>query len=125
MPRQKIHESDAARLRANITSWRLRNPSKYLWSSAKWRSKQNAIDFNIEASDIIIPLRCPVLDIPLVFEDCGPRTDNSPTLDRINPNKGYVVGNVMVVSWRANRLKSDASIQELKSLYEFYRNVIN
>lgn len=51
----------------------------------------------------------------------GPRPD-SPTLDRLDNTKGYVRGNVIVVSYRANRLKSDATIYELRRLAEFYDN---
>jgi hypothetical protein len=40
----------------------------------------------------------------------------SPTLDRIDNSKGYIVGNVWVISMRANRLKSDATVDELMML---------
>jgi hypothetical protein len=42
--------------------------------------------------------------------------DNLPTLDRVDPVCGYVPGNVWVISWRANRLKQDASLDELRML---------
>lgn len=46
---------------------------------------------------------------------------NSPSLDRIVPERGYVRGNVVIVSFRANRAKSDLTIAELKQLVEFYK----
>jgi hypothetical protein len=46
----------------------------------------------------------------------GRATDNSPTLDRIIPSLGYVRGNVKVISMRANVLKHNASLDELKKL---------
>jgi hypothetical protein len=71
--------------------------------------------------DILIPSKCPVLGIPLMPNIGGGRQDDhSPTLDRIIPGKGYVPGNVVVVSWRANRIKSDATIEELKKVARFY-----
>ena len=39
-------------------------------------------------------------------------SDNSPTLDKFIPSKGYVKGNVQIISWRANSLKSDGSPDE-------------
>lgn len=42
--------------------------------------------------------------------------DNSPSLDIIIPSKGYVKGNVWVISNRANRAKSNLSLEELKTL---------
>ena len=46
----------------------------------------------------------------------GPRTHNSPSLDRTDPKLGYILGNVRVLSWRANYLKGDATVQEIRKL---------
>lgn len=46
--------------------------------------------------------------------------DNSPTLDKIEPALGYVPGNIIVISGRANRLKADATIDELRAIASFY-----
>lgn len=72
----------------------------------------------------MLPAHCPVLDIPLDFSS-GTPTDNSPTLDRVVPAMGYVKGNVLIVSMRANRIKSDASVDELQRISEFYSNLIS
>jgi hypothetical protein len=55
----------------------------------------------------------------------GKPSPNSPSLDRIDNSKGYIEGNVIVVSWRANNLKRDASIQELQKIVEFYQRLIS
>ncbi|MCA3718382.1 MAG: hypothetical protein IM674_09025 [Brevundimonas sp.] len=44
------------------------------------------------------------------------RSDASPSLDRIDPHKGYVPSNVRVISDRANRLKGDRSLSEIQAL---------
>jgi hypothetical protein len=44
------------------------------------------------------------------------RSDASPSLDRVDPRKGYVPGNVRVISDRANRLKGDRSLSEIQAL---------
>lgn len=49
---------------------------------------------------------CPVLDIPLIL-GAAPKSPNLPSIDRIRPERGYVKGNVAVISWRANHLKND------------------
>jgi hypothetical protein len=89
-----------------------------LWVEAKRRAKSKDMEFSISFEDIIIPELCPLLGIPLRSgrgKGIGP-TDNAPSLDRINQSRGYVKGNVWVISNRANRLKSDASLEELELL---------
>lgn len=69
----------------------------------------------------MIPSHCPILGIPVYqMTGNGGGGDHSPSLDRIRGDLGYVPGNVIVISNRANRLKSDASIEELRSIASFY-----
>jgi len=87
---------------------------KSLWYSAKSRAKKNGREFNITINDFKMPLVCPVLNIPLVFNTGKSGGDfNSPTLDRIDSSLGYIKGNVVVISKRANIIKSDANYDEL------------
>ena len=84
-----------------------------LWAAAKERADKNGLDFNIELEDIIIPKICPVLGIPINIDlGRGRRRPDSPSLDKFIPSKGYVKGNVQVISWRANRIKSDGTPEE-------------
>lgn len=92
-------------------------PQRFLCQWAKARAKKRGIVFALKPSDILVPDVCPVLGIPLAFgHGAGGAIDASPTLDRIIPNKGYVVGNVAVISRRANFLKNDATLEELNLL---------
>ena len=75
-----------------------------MWDSAKSRATEKGREFNIELSDIVIPDFCPVLGVPM----------DRPSLDRIDSSKGYVKGNVRVISHRANMLKNNATIEELE-----------
>lgn len=78
------------------------------------------VPFTIEDTDLTMPTHCPVFPhIKLEFAEGKKRPDNIPTLDRIVPNKGYVRGNVRVISFRANRIKSDASLAELKAIVNY------
>jgi len=47
--------------------------------------------------------------------------DNSPSLDRLDNTKGYIKGNIVVISNKANRLKGDATLQELERLVEWLK----
>lgn len=87
----------------------------YMLARAKHRAKRFGIKFNIELPDIVIPALCPVLGIPLYRGKKG-NCPNAPSLDRIDPLRGYVKGNVRVISQRANLLKSNASELELSAV---------
>lgn len=78
------------------------------------QSKHPDVPFTITAADLgELPDTCPVLGIPLYFGD-GVVGPNSPTIDRIDPALGYVPGNVMVISHRANTIKHNATIEEIE-----------
>lgn len=119
--------------RCRELAWRKANnykaeatPEQKLLYAARGRAKKKGIPFTITLADIVIPPVCPVLGIPLVQNlaggpGAGPAPD-TPTLDRIIPKLGYVPGNVAVISWRANRLKSDATMAELEALVAWLRS---
>jgi hypothetical protein len=88
--------------------------------AARTRSRKYGLPFNIILDDIVIPSHCPLLGIKLEPQK-GRLSAASPSLDRIKPELGYIRGNIWVVSWRANTLKSDASLQELTALVENWK----
>lgn len=88
--------------------------------SAKARAKRFGIPFRLSAQDIVLPKHCPVLGVELKQSKSQGPCDASPTLDRVRPEKGYVRGNVIVVSFRANRIKSNATVRELQKVARFY-----
>lgn len=92
-----------------------------MWEQAKLRAKKKGLSFNICWSDIEIPERCPVLGKPLKSSGKRGQNDWSPTLDRVIPALGYVRGNVRVISWRANRLKSNSTPKELQLIVDYMR----
>jgi hypothetical protein len=94
------------------------DPVRATWSAAKHRAKARNIPFSITVEDIPpVPARCPVLDIPLSMKHKRAHA-NSPSLDRIVPELGYVPGNVRWLSNRANHLKSNATLDEHRRVYE-------
>lgn len=94
-------------------------PRYELWRGAKLRARKNNIAFDLEVEDIHIPERCPILGCVLEPHTGGKPKPNSPSLDRTDPTLGYIRGNVEVISYRANVLKGDASLEELKALARF------
>lgn len=91
-----------------------------MWKSAKGRAKKKGLEFAIPLEDIVIPDVCPVLDIPLSKQkgNFGP---NSPSLDRIRIADGYILGNIAVISWRANSLKKNGTAEELEKVAAYLR----
>lgn len=69
--------------------------------------------FDITVADLEIPTVCPVLGIPITIASGLGSKPGAPSLDRIDNTKGYIKGNVRVISSRANRLKADATLDEL------------
>jgi hypothetical protein len=107
-------EKDRARYRAlTMEGYRA------LWlNGIKYRAKQKGLPFNLTLEDLPVPERCPVLGIPL-FMRSGPFHDNSPSIDRLVPGKGYVKGNVAIVSYRANRIKDYGTLDELRKVVAY------
>ena len=119
---RQYQHAHKARLNKLRNDYDHKKPEIRLIAAAKAASKKRGIAFDLVRSDIAIPVTCPVLGIA-IRKVRGPRTDNSPSLDRIMPERGYVRGNVIVISWRANRLKQDASVDELRKLADFYQRI--
>lgn len=100
-----------------------KNPKMMLLSPAKKRAKDKNLEFNIDIDDIKIPEFCPILNIKLCpFTGASGGTDVSPSLDRINPNKGYIKGNIQVISFRANNLKSNGKLSEFEALVKWMKD---
>jgi hypothetical protein len=93
------------------------DPLRAMLSGARNRATRLGVPFDITLADIPVPAECPVLGIPLRWSER--RTDATPSLDRVDPKKGYVRGNVFVISWRANKIKTDATITELRAVLRY------
>jgi hypothetical protein len=93
---------------------------KRLYRNAKVRADKKNIPFNIELSDIVVPDICPILEIPL-FTGSKYNYNNSPSLDRVDNTKGYIKGNVQVISNLANSMKNQATIEQLIT---FNKNIL-
>jgi hypothetical protein len=121
-------------------TWRLKDAAyrksywgkdpKRVWAivacqSAKRRARRDGMDFDI-TWQTLLPFcvdNCPVLGISLAYERSPGRGIHagSPTIDRLDNSLGYIISNVIVVSYRVNRIKNDATLQELETVLRFYQ----
>lgn len=99
---------------------RLRN---YLLVRAKGRAKRLGLAFDLTLDDINIPDRCPALGIELYVSDGLGPSDNSPSIDRIDNTQGYIRGNVVIVSNLVNRVKTNATVDQLVAIANFYKRL--
>jgi hypothetical protein len=115
---EHVRQKDYAKLPQVITrrkELRDANPERFLWRGAKNRALKKDLNFNIEVDDIIIPEFCPILGIKLERFNIK----SAPSLDRVDNTKGYIKGNVRVISRRANTMKGDMSIQDIERLIAY------
>ncbi len=88
----------ARQLRSGPETW-----ARHILPLIRDRAKRAGVAFSITPDDVVVPERCPVFGMPFVFAS-GPH-DFSPSVDRRRPALGYVPGNVVVISRRANAIK--------------------
>jgi hypothetical protein len=99
-----------------------RDPKKYLWSVAKQRAKLLGKEFTITPEDIICTGYCPVTGVKLDLETN--KLNTSMSLDRVDNSKGYIPGNVVVVSRWANLRKSDMTLGDVQRLLAYMENYL-
>jgi hypothetical protein len=129
---ERRRKRDAARVGnpLELEKRRIRSDARYArnWSAQKIKdlrksAKQRGLEFDIDESDIPLPENCPIFGTPLVRASSNGKQD-APSVDRIDNTKGYVKGNVVVVSMKANAMKRDATLDQLKRMVAFYEQLI-
>ena len=105
----------------NVYDYIPKDIEKSIYDRAKENSKRGGHEFNLEKSDIVTPIHCPYLGIELSYNKKDGKLDNYCSIDRIDSTKGYVNGNVQVISHLANTMKSSATTEELIT---FSKNVL-
>lgn len=136
------HESRKQKSREACRRWKARNPGKRkqyyqdydnlryydrlpqkMFISARMRAEKAGIPFEIEHTDIVIPVNCPVCKEEIKSAK-GIRggSRNSPTLDRVHNHKGYVKGNVAVICKNCNSKKGHSSREDLMNLVDYMDN---
>ncbi len=93
--------------------WIKSHPNVRLLAAAKARARERGLPCTLTLDDITIPDVCPVLGLPLYFAAHYVK-QSSPSIDRIVPELGYTPENCRVISHRANSLKSNATLEEMR-----------
>lgn len=116
-------EASKAQGRKDAKHRRRTKPEVFILNGARNRAKAKGLEFNLVLEDIIIPSHCPVLGIELEVHE-NFHGHSSPTIDRIDNTQGYIKNNIIIISYRANWIKTDASIDELEKIVTFYKQYI-
>lgn len=105
----------------NVYDYTPFDKEKSILERARQNSKRRGCEFNLQKSDIIIPTHCPYLGIELSYNKKDGKQDNYFSIDRIDSSKGYVKGNVQIISKLSNTMKNNATIDQL---IDFCKGVI-
>lgn len=99
------------------------NREKYIHTQLRNRAKRRGLEFDLDVEDIVLPDLCPVLGVAMSLgTGSGKRSWQSYSVDRIDPTKGYVKGNIQIMCMRANVMKNDASVEELQAFAAWVRD---
>lgn len=96
------------RAKSNVSHGQSASKEMKLFWEAKKRAKKAGKHFDISPSDVVIPSHCPLLEIPLDSRD----RDHWPSIDRLYNDEGYTRANIWVISMKANRIKSNATLED-------------
>lgn len=108
-------EDRLAKAKEYQKTWRRAYPERAMLSGVKSTALMKHLAFDLTIDDINIPELCPVLGLPMDRRD----RDHTPSVDRRDNSKGYVKGNIRIISNRANRLKGEASIDEVRAILAY------
>ena len=117
--KRRAHRLTSTRDRDALKKWNDNNPVKTMINAARTRAKNRNLEFNITSEDLVLPTHCPILGLKLSRAKGGKRNQESYALDRIDNTKGYIKGNVHIISDRANRIKNDSTLDELKAIVNY------
>lgn len=95
------------------------NPLKYMLNRTRGSAKRRGLEFSLSEADFpVLPEYCPVFGMRLKYPGDTEGADDPAiaSLDRINNSMGYIAGNVVIISLRANKIKRDASLEDLRAL---------
>ena len=116
---KKYRDSNRELIQKKGREYYRRKPENRMLNRARARAKKQGLSFTLDEKDILIPTHCPLLGIELyIAEGRKAVKDNSASLDRIDSSLGYIKGNVWVISHKANTMKSNATLEEMKLLVE-------
>lgn len=120
MGRKRIYTAEEAYSRTvqKAKEYIQKNQRKRLYLSAKGNARRNKVEFLIKEEDLVIPEFCPYLGVRLTNTSNEGRVKTNASIDRIEKEKGYIKENIQIVSDLANRMKQDATKEQLIAFAE-------
>jgi len=107
--------------KGELKTKRKSNPEKGMLWQAKSRSNREGFEYDLTVEDMDWPTYCPVFGVKLEYTPQQIRSKNRATLDRLDPNEGYTLHNTRVICWEANRLKNNASLEQLELIIKYIK----
>jgi len=92
---------------------RSKKQAENILKNARAAAKKKNLEFNLDISDIKIPNICPIMGCKITNLYGHGRVQTNPSIDRIDPTKGYTKENIQIISDMANRMKQDATKEQL------------
>lgn len=98
------------------------DPLKVLLACKRSDCKKKGIPFSLTLEHLneIWTDVCPIFGVKMSQSNTLENRSETAQLDRIDPSKGYVDGNVAFISARANRIKYNATVDELRQVANWY-----
>ena len=124
--KKKYYEENKEAIGEHKKKYHKENKEATLCTGAKTRSKSKNISFDIDKEYLkeIWPKdnKCPALGIEFKRGE-GMQIDYSPSIDRIIPELGYVKGNVQIICMLANRIKSNATPDQVIQVGTYFKKI--
>ena len=117
---KKHYEKNKEARNSAVSKSRENDPCRRILNSSYGNAKSRGLEHSIGIRDVreVYPVDniCPILGIPFTNikqDKKSKKIGSNPSLDRIDNTLGYIPGNIQVISWKANSMKSDATKEEL------------
>lgn len=120
---RRIQKGDALRAYDQLRNVQYHRRIHQIVRRAKVRAEKRGVPFDLTVADILVPEYCPALGIKLQWNHRQGGRDDSPSLDRVVPELGYVRGNIVIVSAKANRIKTNATADEIQAVASWLKKV--
>lgn len=118
---RKSYYKDPEKSKAYHKKYLKTRPASYsAWILVKSRAKKLGLPFDLTLEDIPEKSICPVFQTEIAFGLSKPIDPmRSSSIDRLVPSKGYIKENIRIISFRANQIKNDASVEDLRKVLKY------
>ena len=119
---QSYRKKHPIRVARSERAWRQKHPINMMLIQARKSARSRKLKFNLTLAHLktLVVDKCPILGVLLMYGTCvGHASSNAASVDRLDSSKGYVIGNVSIISYRANLIKNDGTAKEHRLIAEF------